>query len=111
MDHTPITLAKGHVLGSLYWRCEAISESVPVYMSGDEQELLGHASEASGTFADAISFHLDGDLCKKLAAGHFSLAVDYSPLEPDDKSALGRVIIHSFTLVGRKNYEKPIPRR
>ena len=111
MKYSPVSFARGHVLGDLYRRCEALKDSVPVYLAGDEQELLGHADETLGEFADAISFHLSEDMCKKLSSGHFSLTVDYSFSDANDSTARSRVVIRSFTLVGRKGYAKPSPRR
>jgi hypothetical protein len=110
MKYSPLSLTRRHVLGDLYARCDALKESVPVYLDGDERELLGHADEKLGQFADAISFHLTDDMCRKLSSGHFTLTCDYDTLNrsPD---TVRRVVLRSITLVGRKGYDKPVPRR
>jgi len=111
MKHSPVSLARRHVLGDLYAQCDALKHSVPVYLAGDEKELLGHADETLGEFSDAISFHLPDEMCRKLSSGHFSLTFDYDVTPPKGPKSLGRVVILSFTLVGRKGYDQPIVRR
>jgi len=95
------------VLGDLYGRCDALKGCVPVYLDGDERELLGHADEDQEKFADAISFFLSDDICKKLSSGYFTFALDYQLSKRKDIGR--RVVLTSITLVGRKNYDKPIP--
>lgn len=109
--HSPVTLSRRHVLGDLYARCDALTGHVPVYLDGGEGEPLGHANEESGTFADAISFFLDDENCKKLSSGYFTFALNCNLLKAADKNIRERVVVESITLVGRKNYDKPIARR
>ena len=103
-----LSLSRRHVLGSLYDRCDAITGSIPVYLAGDEPDLLGYADEALGHYADAFSFHLDADSCKKLSAGQFSYSIGYDHSEPHKDKSRGRVKLTSITLVRHKGYEKPV---
>lgn len=111
MKYSPLSLSRRHVLGDLYSRCDALTGRVPVYLAGDEQELLGHADEALGRFADAISFHLSDEMCRKLSSGHFTMTFDYNLSEAKDPEVRRRVVLRSIILVGHKGYEKPIARR
>lgn len=104
-------MSRRHVLGDYYSRCEAIV-SVPVYLDSSKGEMLGYVDQGLGHYADAFSFHVPDDICKKLSAGHFtySFEFDYS----ERKATPGRhrrVKLSSISLVPRKNYEKPLPRR
>lgn len=110
VKYSPVSLSRRHVLGALYSRCEPVKGNVPVYLDGEEPELLGHADEHLGRFADAMSFYLAEDMCKKLSSGHFTYAFDYAIAEGSDQAAR-RVVLRSITLVGRQNYAKPIARR
>ncbi len=106
MSFSPLSLSRRHVLGDLYPKCELLTENVPVYLLGDENELLGHADEGLGKFADAITFHLADDVCKRISAGHYTYQFDLEHgAEP------GRVIIRTIFLKARKPYEKPLPSR
>jgi hypothetical protein len=79
-----------------------------VYLAGEEQPvLIGHADQSLGHYADAISFHLDSDECKKLSSGSFAISGTYERSDPSDTGAGGRVRITSIILTGRKSYEKP----
>ena len=111
MSYSPLSLSRRHVLGDLYSRCDALLESVPVYLAGvAEPELLGHADEGLGHFADAFTFHIADDLCKKLSAGQYTYSFDYRFSNPSEKGARDRVVLTSITLTGRKGYVKPLPR-
>jgi len=111
MAFSPLSLSRRHVLGDLYTRCESIAENVPVYLSGGETELLGHADEGLGHYADAITFHLADDVCKKLSAGQYTYSFDFHPVEPNLTPSRSRVVLNSITLNLRKSYEKPLPSR
>ena len=107
----PVSISRRHVLGDYYSRCDAIV-SVPVYLDDSKGEMLGYVDQGLGHYADAFSFHLPDDVCKKLSSGHYSYAFECSYSER--KAAPGRhrrVKIDSFSLIPRKNYEKPLPRR
>lgn len=106
-----LSLSRRHVLGDLYDRCDAIKESIPVYLAGEEPLLLGYADESLGHYADAFSFHLDPDTCKKLSGGQFGYTISFDPSDPKAKGSRGRVRLTAITLTGRKGYEKPLPRR
>ncbi|MGD9563277.1 MAG: hypothetical protein AB7F88_13825 [Pyrinomonadaceae bacterium] len=112
MANNPVTMARRHVLGELNQRCDPV-ENVPVYLDDTAGEQLGFVDETSGKYADAITFHLADDVCKKLAAGQFSYAFEYNYADGDDKAAASskrRVKLSSITLVSRKGYTKPAPR-
>ena len=79
-----------------------------MYLAGGEPDLLGYADEALGHYADAFSFHLDADSCKRLSAGQFSYDIGYEHSEPHTEGTRGRVKLTSITLVRHKGYEKPV---
>jgi hypothetical protein len=112
MAYGPLALARRHVLGEYYSRCDAI-ESVPVYMNDDEGELIGKADESMGKYADAFLFHLSEELCKKLSAGHFTYSFDLENVEEEDEAEVPRrrVRLNSILLTPRKGYAKPLPKR
>lgn len=103
-----LSLSRRHVLGDLYERCEAIVAAIPVYLAGDEPTLLGHADESLGHYADAFSFHLDTDSCKKLSAGQFTYVLGYDHADPKAKGSRRKIKLTSITLKGREGYAKPI---
>lgn len=107
----PLSISRRHVLGDLYSRCDSLTSELPVYLSGDEKELLGHVDEGLGHYADAFSFHLADDVCKRLSSGQFTYSFEYEHSDPKAANARGRVRLLSVTLVAGKPYEKPIPRR
>ena len=110
MEVGPISLSRRHVLGDLYTRCDAI-ESIPVYLDSVEGELLGHVDQALGHYADAFSFHLQSDICKKLSAGHYTYAFSYDYAESEAENAgRRRIKLGSICLVARKGYEQPVAR-
>ncbi len=110
MSYSPLSLSRRHVLGDLYGRCDPIAENVPVYLDGTTRELLGQADECLGHYADAISFHLPDDFCKKLSAGHFTYSFDYEHAEQAAGVGRRRIKINSITLIARKAYQKPVPK-
>jgi hypothetical protein len=112
MTYSPLSVSRRHVLGDLYSRCDSLHEEVPVYLAGTEPEpeLLGHADESLGHFADAFTFHLADDLCKKLSSGQYTYSFDYRHTDPKQKGSRGRIVLTSITLTGRKGYQKPLPR-
>jgi hypothetical protein len=102
-----ISLARRHVLGDLYDRCDELRGAIPVYLAGDEEEVLGYADESLGHYADALSFHLADDNCKKLSAGHFLYSLNYDYSGAAVAGTRRRIKLISITLTGRKSYEKP----
>ncbi len=113
MANNPVTMARRYVLGELNVRCEPV-ENVPVFLDNTAGEMLGFVDESLGKYADAITFHLADDVCKKLATGQFTYSLEYDFADAEDTAAAGskrRIKLSSITLVSRKGYEKPIPRR
>lgn len=107
----PISISRRHVLGDYYSRCDEIV-SVPVHLDSSEGEMLGYADQGLGHYADAFSFHLPDDICKKLSAGFYTFSFEFKYSERNlAPGRHRRVKIHSISLIPRKNYEKPIPRR
>ena len=79
MTYIPLSVARRYVLGDLYSRCDTI-ESIPVYMEHNLDETIGFVNESLGKYADAFTFNLPSEVCKKLSSGHFgySLGCDYA---------------------------------
>jgi hypothetical protein len=112
MSYGPLTLARRHLLGDLYSRCDR-SSTVPVYLNDTEGEMLGYADEGLGHYADAITFHLSEENCKKLAGGQFVYSFAYEFVEkarPGLSDSRRRVKLTSILLTARKSYEKPQPK-
>lgn len=104
-------MARRHVLGDLYGRCDSIKK-VPVYLGAVDKkpELLGYADESLGQYADAFSFHIADDMCKKLSAGQFTYSFDYDLTGPASGGVRRRIRLNSITLNARKGYPKPEPK-
>ena len=110
MTTGPISLSRRHVLGDLYSRCDVIT-SIPVYLNSVDGEMLGHVDQGLGHYADAFSFHLADDICKKLSAGFFTYAFDYQySEEPSTAGQRKKVKLLSICLIARQNYERPVAR-
>lgn len=104
MSYSPLTLSRRHVLGDLYTICERVSQ-VPVYLNDTAGERLGFVDESQGHYADAFTFHISEENCKKLAAGHFQYAFNYEFASRTDSrlpSHRRRVKLTSITFLARK---------
>lgn len=110
MTFAPLALARRHVLGDLYRRCDAIFERVPVYMNSELGERLGFADESMGKYADAIMFHLAEDICKKLSTGHYIYTFGYEKSDPKSDTVGGRIRLTHICLTGRPVAEPAGPR-
>jgi len=113
MSYSPLTLARRHVLGELYAACENATKDVPVYLNDANGEKLGHAAESLGRYADAFTFHLTEENCRKLAGGQFTYSFDYHFSESAAAAATSkrrRVRLISIILTMRKGYQKPMPK-
>jgi hypothetical protein len=114
MSYSPLTLARRHVLGTLYARCERSVKEVPVYLNGTDGEKLGFVDESLGKYADAFTFHLPEDVCKRLAGGQFTYSFDYNQISESGASAITperrRIKLVSIFLTMRKGYDKPVPK-
>ncbi|MGQ0540259.1 MAG: hypothetical protein ACT4O9_00240 [Blastocatellia bacterium] len=110
MTCSPLAIARRHVLGDLYSRCDRI-ESIPVYLNSTGGEVLGHVDEGLGHYADAFLFHLSEELCKKLSSGHFTYSFEYEYLgSKEEGGGRRRIVLSSILLSGRPAYAKPLPR-
>jgi len=110
MSYSPLSIARRHVLGELYAKCDQI-ENVPVYLEGEGSEPIGYADEGLGHYADAFSFHLTEEYCKKLSAGHFTFSFNYEFAQSETLQASSkRIKLNSITLNPRKGYQKPVPK-
>lgn len=76
----PLSIARRHVLGDLYGRCDDI-ETVPVFLGDEKGIQLGFVDQSLGRYADAFSFHLPESVRKKLSAGHFRYSFGYKYAE------------------------------
>lgn len=111
MTPTILSLSRRHVLGDLYSRCDEIKGEIPVYLDGEATPIvIGYVDQSLGHYADAFSFHLDANECKKLSSGQFSFSVNYEFSNRREAGSRGRVKLTSITLTGRKSYEKPAPK-
>jgi hypothetical protein len=74
--------------------------------------MIGYADEGLGVYADAFTFHLSEELCKKLLSGHFTYSFDYDFADKDDKAVRGkrRIKLNSIMLNSRKGYARPEPK-
>lgn len=111
MTYSPLSLSRRHVLGDLYARCESLTGDVPVYLVGEERELLGHVNEGLGHYADAFCFHLSDEVCKRLSAGHYAYSFECTPTDPQSTGSRSRVNLDAITLTAGKPYEKPSQKR
>lgn len=98
-------MSRRHVLGELYSRCEAVV-SVPVYLNDAGGEMLGYVDQGLGHYADAFSFHIPDDICRKLSAGYFTFSFDVSYADGVPGRSR-RVKLNSISLIARQNYSKP----
>ena len=112
MSYSPLTISRRHVLGELYARCDRL-ETVPVYLNDLLGERLGFVDESLGKYADAFTFHISEENCKKLAGGQFTYSFQYEFAEKARAgitAAKRRIRLTSIMLTMRKGYEKPISR-
>lgn len=107
-------MARRHILGTLYSRCQPLIDDVPVFvtLAGDEGEpsLTGHVNQGLGHYADAFTFHLPDDVCKQLSAGYYSYSFEYELADPKVTGSQSPIRLNSISLTTRQNYTKPIPR-
>ena len=106
MTYSPLAIKRRHVLGDLYKRCESV-ESIPVYLNDSSGELLGYVDESLGLYADAFSFHLEEDVCKKLSASGYEFAFDYETIK-DASDGKNRFKLNCMLLIARKSVEKKV---
>jgi hypothetical protein len=100
MSYSPLAIKRRHVLGDIYKNCDTV-ESIPVYLNDASGELLGHADESMGRYADAFLFHLSEDVCKKLSTGHYNYSFEYDVLyNGEDKRR--HIKLNSILLVGKQ---------
>lgn len=111
MIQSPISIARRHVLGDLYNRCDKVV-SVPVYMDGAEDEVAGYVDEGLGEYADAFSFHLPDEICKNLSTGKYIYSFNYNFSEADDLPASKRrITLTAIRLTLRPHIEPRYPRK
>ena len=113
MSYSPLTLARRHVLGDLYATCDHATKDIPVYLNDTNGERLGHVDESLGKYADAFTFHLSEEICRRLAGGHFTYSFDYHSSETIAAALTPRrrrIRLTSIFLTMRKGYDKPVPK-
>jgi hypothetical protein len=107
MAQSPLTMARRHILGDLYGKCEPVVD-VPVYLNDSSGEPLGHVDESLGKYADAFTFHVADDICKKLASGQFTFSFEYEHAKGKVAGSPRRIRLRSIVLIARKGYDKPV---
>ena len=98
MKYSPLAVKRRNILGDIYSRCDKV-ERIPVYLNDKSDELLGHADESLGLYADAFLFHLPELICKKLSTGHFDYAFDFDYSDDSKKSDKQRRIKLNYILL------------
>ena len=112
MAYSPLTVSRRHVLGDLYGRCERLVQ-VPVYLNDTEGEKLGFVDESQGHYADAYTFHISEENCKKLAGGQLLCSFNYDFASRSDSTLADtrrRIKLTCVFLTERKAYTKPQPK-
>ena len=100
MSYSPLAIKRRQILGDLYSVCDPV-EMVPVHLENVSGEVLGHADESLGHYADAYLFHLPEDVCKKLSTGHYTYSFDYDYSDPDATGRSRRIKLNYIFLTGR----------
>jgi hypothetical protein len=108
MTHTPLTLSRRHVLGDLYPQCERLT-SVPVFWESVDGSPLGFVEEGTSQYADAFTFHIEEQLCRKLASGQVICLFNYEFASASNGGTGGkrRIRLTSFVLSTRQDTDKP----
>ena len=110
MSYSPLTMKRRHVLGDIYDRCDPV-KSIPVYQNDENGELLGYVDESLGHYADAFTFHLAEDVCKRLSAGYYSYSFGYEYLGDDSSDdRKKRIRLTSICINERKIIDSVVPR-
>jgi hypothetical protein len=107
MTYTPLSIARRHVLGDLYGRCDDI-ETVPVYLGNEGGIQLGFADQSLGKYADAFSFHLNEAVCKKLSSGYFRYSLGYDFAEEHAAGQPRRIRLNFICLTPLAVAAKPV---
>lgn len=109
MTSTILSLSRRHVLGDLYPRCDAIAGDIPVYLANENEPIvIGHVNQSLGLYADAFSFYLDAEECKRLSSGQFAFSLGYELSKTRETGSQSRVELTSITLTAGKPYQKPV---
>jgi hypothetical protein len=104
MVYKPLTMARRHILGDLYKTCDR-AQTVPVYLGDAGGEILGHAEEGGGPYADSMTFHVSEEICKKIAGGQFdyTFGTELTGRQvPGTRPSMRRVRLTSIHLVVRR---------
>lgn len=106
-----LSLSRRHVLGDLYSRCDAVEGEIPVYLDDEVAPVvIGYADQSLGHYADAFSFHLEAENCKKLSSGQFAFSVNHELPKGRVAGSPRRAKLTSITLTARPSYVKPAPK-
>ncbi|HVF31259.1 MAG TPA: hypothetical protein VNA22_09830 [Pyrinomonadaceae bacterium] len=107
MAYMPLTLSRRHVLGSLHSRCERLTQ-VPVFWNDVMGPPLGFVDESAGHYADAFTFHIEEQFCRKLAAGQILCLFNFeSAANIETTKTKKRLRLTSFVLSNREDGESP----
>jgi len=110
MSYSPLAISRRHVLGDLYSQCDEV-RNVPVYLDSEEGEMLGYVDESLGHYADAFTFHLAEDVCKRLSTGHYTYSFSYDYTDPAETPGRGRRIRLNFICLTGRVAPAPIGHR
>jgi hypothetical protein len=111
MSYSPLTMKRRHVLGDICDRCDPIV-TVPVYENDESGDVIGHVDESLGHYADAFTFHLPEDICKRLSSGQYSYSFGYEYLGDDSiDDRRRRIKITSICINERKLLDPVAPRK
>ena len=92
MSLQTVSISRGRVLGTLNNRCDQV-ELVPVFLSTDMDTQIGFADQGLGRYADAFSFHLPPEMCKKLSTGQFSFSFGYAHEKATEQNRKPRITL------------------
>lgn len=110
MGYSPLAISRRHVLGDLYGKCDAVV-MVPVYLNSEDGEMLGYVDESLGHYADAFTFHLAEDVCKRLSTGHYEYSFSYEYSDPKAADGRDRRIKLNFICLTGRAVPEPIGSR
>jgi hypothetical protein len=97
-----VTIARSRVLGTFNSRCDVV-EMIPVFLSDDMNNQIGFVDQSMGPYADAFSFHLPEDMCKKLSTGQFTFSFGYDKAKNGANGQKPRITLNYICLNARES--------
>jgi hypothetical protein len=103
MSYSPIAIKRLNVLDKIYNQCDAI-ENIPVFLDNESGELLGYVDESLGHYADAFTFHLPENICKKLSSSLYDYNFGFEYAEKTSSVVNNkRINLKHIVLIGKAN--------